>query len=91
MNARHCLISGSVQGVGYRAWAADEAEKRGLSGWVRNLKSGDVEAVFSGQDAVVEEMLAALWTGPAGASVGAVETRDAAGEVGDGFEIRATA
>ena len=48
IQAVHVLIMGRVQGVGYRAWVAREANAAGLSGWVRNLSSGDVEAVFSG-------------------------------------------
>ena len=45
----HVMISGRVQGVGYRAWTAREAERRGLSGWVCNRRDGSVEAVFSGE------------------------------------------
>ena len=40
------VVEGRVQGVGYRAWCADAAVSRGLSGWVRNRKTGAVEAVF---------------------------------------------
>jgi acylphosphatase len=57
-------ISGRVQGVGYRAWTAEEAARRNLSGWVRNLASGEVEAVFSGPADIVDAMLAACRHGP---------------------------
>ena len=90
MTARSCRISGRVQGVGFRAWVESEALSRGLSGWVRNRRSGEVEAVFSGGEAIVEEMIGALWTGPAGASVTAVESGGFDGEVVDGFELRST-
>lgn len=87
MIARHVLISGRVQGVGYRAWVAREAARRALSGWVRNLESGNVEAVFAGERQAVDGMIAACREGPRLAqveSVEAVETEHAS----SGFEIR---
>jgi len=63
------VIRGRVQGVGYRAWTIDEARHRGLSGWVRNLADGDVEAVFSGPAAIVDDMVAACRRGPPSARV----------------------
>ena len=65
----HVMLRGRVQGVGYRAWCAREAERRGLVGFVRNRRSGAVEAVFAGPMEGVEAMLAACRTGPAGARV----------------------
>ena len=44
------VVFGKVQGVWYRAWTAEQARNRGLSGWVRNRCDGSVEAVFSGLD-----------------------------------------
>jgi len=58
------VIRGRVQGVGYRAWCARTARARGLSGWVRNRRSGDVEALFCGDEAAVDAMLADVWEGP---------------------------
>lgn len=72
MAAVHIAIRGRVQGVGYRAWTADEARRRGLEGWVRNRRDGSVEAVFSGADDAVADMLAACRRGPALARVDAV-------------------
>lgn len=72
----HVLISGVVQGVGYRAWVEREAMARRLSGWVRNRRSGAVEAVFSGAATDVADMLAACSTGPRLARVSAVEAQD---------------
>ena len=65
----HVMLRGRVQGVGYRAWCAREAEGRGLLGFARNRRSGAVEAVFAGPPEVVEAMLAACRSGPASARV----------------------
>ncbi len=46
----HLLIKGKVQGVFYRASAREEAEKLGVTGWIRNTPGGDVEALVSGDD-----------------------------------------
>jgi len=72
----HVMISGRVQGVGYRAWAADEAAARGLSGWVRNRRDGGVEAIFSGNARDVDAMIAACEGGPRLAAVRAVDVHD---------------
>jgi acylphosphatase len=60
----HVLIEGRVQGVFFRACTRDEARARGLAGWVRNRADGRVEAVFEGDKAVVENMLAWCRKGP---------------------------
>jgi len=65
----HLTLKGRVQGVGYRAWCAYEAEGRGLLGWVRNRANGAVEAVLAGDAEVVEAMVAACRQGPPGARV----------------------
>ncbi|MBO0902501.1 acylphosphatase [Jiella sonneratiae] len=65
----HVEITGRVQGVGYRAWTEEEARRLGLSGWVRNCRSGAVEAVFTGDDAAVDAMLEAAAKGPPCSSV----------------------
>lgn len=72
----HVMISGLVQGVGYRAWTEREANARLLSGWVRNRRSGAVEAVFTGEAADVAGMLAACSAGPRMARVSAVDVDD---------------
>ena len=64
IRAVHVLISGRVQGVGYRAWARDRAAILGISGWVRNCRNGDVEAVFSGPEIAIGKMLDACKNGP---------------------------
>src|SRR5919206_3018774 len=87
----HVLISGRVQGVGFRFGACDEAARLGLGGWVRNLTDGRVEAVFEGPAAEVARAVAWCRRGPMGAWVSDVETRpeDVVGE--DGFRARPTA
>jgi acylphosphatase len=57
-------ISGRVQGVFFRASCARLAEDLSLSGWVRNLPHGDLEAVFQGADQAVEDILAWCRRGP---------------------------
>jgi acylphosphatase len=70
---RHVLVRGRVQGVGYRAWVEEEALRLGLEGWVRNRRDGAVEAVFSGADDVVAQMIEACRRGPSPARVDAVD------------------
>jgi acylphosphatase len=69
----HVLIEGRVQGVFFRAATRDEARARGLSGWVRNLPDGRVEALFEGEKPVVENMLTWCRKGPPYAYVDQVE------------------
>ena len=57
-------IKGHVQGVCFRAWASEQARARGLSGWVRNLRNGSVEALFSGATSKVNDMIRACTQGP---------------------------
>jgi acylphosphatase len=66
-------LSGRVQGVGFRYATADEATRRGLAGWVRNLDSGDVEAVFEGPAPAVQDMLRWCREGPPGSFVREVQ------------------
>ncbi len=62
-------VEGRVQGVAYRVWTRQEAEARGLDGWVRNRMDGTVEALFSGSPARVDDMVAACRRGPPAAHV----------------------
>jgi len=68
----HVLIEGRVQGVFFRAYTRDEARARGLSGWVRNLPDGRVEALFEGERAALDSMLAWCRQGPRYAYVDSV-------------------
>jgi acylphosphatase len=89
MRGAHVVISGRVQGVGFRYWVETEAVSRGLGGWVRNRRDGAVEAVFSGEEAAVAAMLEACWEGPAMADVTAVTVSDT-DEAPSGFAIGKT-
>ena len=83
----HVLIEGRVQGVFFRASTRDEAQARGLGGWVRNRPDGRVEAVFEGDRPVVENMLAWCRKGPPYAYVDRVEAEWPA-YVGDQTDFR---
>lgn len=88
----HVRLVGRVQGVGFRYSAADEARRRRLNGWVRNLDSGGVEAVFQGPRAAVEDMVRWCNEGPSGAYVREVRVIwDEPHEALSTFEIRPTA
>ncbi|RJP31791.1 MAG: acylphosphatase [Actinobacteria bacterium] len=69
----HVLVSGRVQGVYYRSYAVDQAILLGVTGWVRNIQGGRVEAVFEGEEDAVEKMLAWCWEGSPSSRVSAVE------------------
>lgn len=81
-------VSGSVQGVWFRAWTKQEAEARGLKGWVRNRRDGTVEALFAGPPQAVDDMIMACYQGPPLADVAEVAKLSPEGDVPDGFEIR---
>ena len=63
------MISGRVQGVGFRHFTRTNAEDLGLKGWVRNLNNGDVEALLQGSEEKLERMLEKLKNGPMPARV----------------------
>jgi acylphosphatase len=84
------VISGAVQGVGYRAFVEREAMARDLAGWVRNRRDGSVEAVFAGNAAAVEGMIAACRSGPRMASVTSVAVADYSGPALAGFSVLPT-
>jgi acylphosphatase len=87
----HVRLAGRVQGVGFRYATADEARRRRLSGWVRNLDSGGVEAVFEGPHAQVAGMVRWCEDGPPGAYVRDVRVEwDEPLELLRDFEIRPT-
>ena len=70
----HIVVSGRVQGVGFRVFAARIAAKRGLVGGVRNLADGRVELDVEGARAAIESLLHDLQSGPPAAHVNKIET-----------------
>ena len=79
MHQLHLRISGRVQGVGFRWFAREEARRLGLSGWVTNLPSGEVEVAAGGEASSLERLRRALAVGPTGANVS--EVADIPGEL----------
>jgi len=85
MKAVRVVIHGRVHGVWFRSWTLDRAAACGLSGWVRNRRDGTVEALFAGEDAAIEAMIAACGEGPPAARVTRVERFEAELPVELGF------
>ena len=85
---RRVLIAGRVQGVCFRQYAADEAVALGVSGWVRNLHDGRVEAVFEGPAELVDVAVAWCNHGPPHAAVDSVEAFAEEPEGLTGFSLR---
>jgi acylphosphatase len=85
---RRVVVHGSVQGVFFRDTTRRMAHQRGLAGWVRNNPDGSVEAVFEGDEAAIDRLVAFAHDGPRGARVERVEIFDEESEGLSGFEIR---
>ena len=85
----HLFISGTVQGVYYRAFTRDLAGRLGLNGWVKNLYDGRVEALFEGNREVIEQAIERCYAGPPGARVNEIDVawEEYRGDL-KGFEIR---
>ncbi len=88
--ATRLVITGRVQGVGYRQWMCREAGHLGVTGWVRNLRDGRVEAVVDGAPEAVARMIERARSGPPAARVTDVDLEEIAGTF-SGFEWRASA
>jgi acylphosphatase len=86
----HLLLHGRVQGVNFRGWAREQAEQLGLSGWIRNRRDGNVEAVFAGPSETVDIMLARCRSGPRDARVEDIEIIQDGGAAPQGFTIKPT-
>ena len=87
--ARRFIVSGRVQGVGFRFFVQSAAEREGLRGWVRNLPDGRVEVMAEGEADGLDRLEQALQRGPEMARVAGVVTEPAAVASGlTDFEIR---
>jgi len=85
---RHVRITGLVQGVFFRAWAAEQARNLEIVGWVRNASDGSVEAHLEGEKWSVQQLIDLLHQGPPSAQVAHVDVEDAEPERADRFEVR---
>lgn len=74
--ARRFVIAGVVQGVGFRWFAKDTAAREGVTGWVRNLPDGSVEAFVEGDEESVARVERRLRQGPAGSRISSVRVDD---------------
>lgn len=89
IEVRHLLITGRVQGVGFRYSMVAQARLLGICGWVRNRRDGSVEAMIAGDSVQVQEMIDWSWIGPTGSVVEKVTHQSGSGEF-VGFEIAPT-
>lgn len=87
--AKHLIIHGRVQGVGFRDSMCWEAERLGVTGWVRNRSDGTVEAVVAGSAAAVTEIVQWAHRGPPAAEVARVVVAETDGTFA-AFEWRPT-
>jgi acylphosphatase len=85
--ARRFLVSGRVQGVGFRFFAADAARRENLAGSVRNLEDGRVEAIAEGESESVVRFERALRQGPSQARIERVQVDDIEPLTTHGFTI----
>ncbi|AJP71587.1 acylphosphatase [Sphingomonas hengshuiensis] len=92
MTTKRIIVSGRVQGVGYRDWVVRTAQRTGLTGWVRNTKDGRVEILAAGEDEALAALIEGAQTGPGQARVANVEAFAADDEKPNkGFTKRFTA
>lgn len=94
---KRLMIRGVVQKIGYRVWTERQAERLGLSGWVRNRRDGAVEVVVAGPPARVAQLIADCRHGPPLARVEDIAVEDASESdlgqrrIGETFSLLPTA
>ncbi|PYQ65509.1 MAG: acylphosphatase [Acidobacteria bacterium] len=87
MIARRAIVSGRVQGVGFRFFAERAARRAGVRGWVRNLEDGRVETVVEGDEAAVARYLDEIRKGPLGGRVTDLRVEERQPERFESFQI----
>src|SRR5689334_22604922 len=85
---RRAIVTGMVQGVGFRWSAREEAHRLGVSGWARNRSDGSVEVEVEGENDAVERMIGWLRSGPPGSAVDDVRVTEVQPDGDDAFRIR---
>lgn len=77
---KHIFISGRVQGVGFRHFTKTNARSLRVKGWVRNLSDGRVEALFQGDEQLVDQLIEKCKKGPRSAYVRSIEVEEEHGD-----------
>ena len=72
----HIVITGKVQGVGFRYWLYQIANEKNIYGWVKNINTNEVEAVFFGEEKKVDEIIKLCRKGPTSSNVVSVKIKD---------------
>ena len=73
---KHIVITGKVQGVGFRYWLYQAAKQRNLDGWVRNKISGEVEALLIGDDVEIDNLIRLCEKGPPSSKVTKIKVQN---------------
>ena len=89
-SAVRLLVSGRVQGVGFRYWTVGEARRLGLDGWVRNRSDGTVEILAIGAADALAKLASSCRQGPSAAEVVAVARGAASDDGSRGFSQKST-
>ena len=76
MRRVHVIIKGRVQAVFFRRHVLNKAQELGIKGWVQNLSTGEVEAVFEGEDEKIKDILEFCAIGPDGAKVTGIDVTE---------------
>ena len=73
---KHLVITGKVQGVGFRYWMKNLAINNNINGWVKNKMSGDVEALIVGEEKNVQKLIKLCNIGPSSATIQNIQVND---------------